>query len=78
MILCLALVVMPKYGWRALLGISAVPLILFTFACKWLPESPRYHVLSGQPEKAMATLESIARVNKKNLPRGTLTGTFQL
>ena len=77
MILCLALVVMPKYGWRALLGISAVPLILFTFACKWLPESPRYHVLSGQPEKAMATLESIARVNKKNLPRGTLTGTLQ-
>ena len=65
---------MPTYGWRVLLGLSAVPLILFTIACRWLPESPRYHVLSGQPEKAMATLESIARVNKKNLPRGTLTG----
>lgn len=64
---------MPRYGWRALLGLSAVPLILFTFACKWLPESPRYHVLSGNPEKAMLTLEKIARVNGTTLPRGRLT-----
>ena len=68
---------MPKYGWRLLLGISAVPLVLFTLACKWLPESPRYHVLSGSPEKAMATLEHIARTNKKTLPRGALSGKYQ-
>ena len=65
---------MPKYGWRVLLGVSAIPLLLFTVACKWLPESPRYHVLSGQPEKAMKTLENIARTNKKPLPKGTLCG----
>ena len=64
---------MPKYGWRGLLGLSAIPLILFTFACKWLPESPRYHVLSGHPEKAMLTLENIARTNGKTLPAGRLT-----
>ena len=69
-----ALVVMPAYGWRTLLGLSAIPFVLFSFAGKWIPESPRYHVLSGQPEKAMNTLEHIARVNKKPLPRGTLTG----
>ena len=61
-----------------LLGVSAIPLVLFTIACKWLPESPRYHVLSGQPEKAMKTLEWIAKVNKKPLPRGTLTGSEKM
>ena len=70
-----AILIMPRYGWRVLLGVSAIPLVLFTIACKWLPESPRYHVLSGQPEKAMKTLEWIAKVNKKPLPRGTLTGS---
>ena len=69
---------MPRYGWRVLLGVSAIPLVLFTIACKWLPESPRYHVLSGQPEKAMKTLEWIAKVNKKPLPRGTLTGIIPI
>ena len=72
----LAILIMPRYGWRVLLGVSAIPLVLFTIACKWLPESPRYHVLSGQPEKAMKTLEWIAKVNKKPLPRGTLTGIW--
>jgi len=71
----LAILIMPRYGWRVLLGVSAIPLVLFTIACKWLPESPRYHVLSGQPEKAMKTLEWIAKVNKKPLPRGTLTAS---
>jgi len=74
----LAILIMPRYGWRVLLGVSAIPLVLFTIACKWLPESPRYHVLSGQPEKAMKTLEWIAKVNKKPLPRGTLTGTLPI
>jgi MFS family permease len=63
---------MPRYGWRALLGFSAVPLILFTFACKWLPESPRFHMLSGNPEKALVTLEKVARMNGKTLPPGRL------
>lgn len=71
----LAIFIMPRYGWRALLGVSAVPLILFTFACKWLPESPRYHMLSGHPDKAMLTLEKVCKTNGKQLPKGTLLAT---
>jgi len=68
----LALILMPSLGWRWLLAISSIPLFLFTIACKWLPESPRYHILSGQPQKAFETLQRIAADNKSELPEGKL------
>lgn len=39
---------------------------------QWLPESPRFDVLSGRREKAIATLARVARENGKEMPRGTL------
>jgi hypothetical protein len=54
----LAILIMPKYGWRALLGVSAVPLVLFTLSCRWLPESPRFHMMSGNPDKALLVSSS--------------------
>lgn len=84
----LAILIMPKYGWRALLGVSAVPLVLFTLSCRWLPESPRFHMMSGNPDKALLvssssqqassafqTLESVCKTNGKKLPKGRLLTT---
>ncbi|XP_054896686.1 synaptic vesicle 2-related protein-like isoform X1 [Poeciliopsis prolifica] len=68
----LALWVMPTLGWRWLLGLSAIPVGIFVSFSFWLPESPRFDVLSGRREKAIATLTRIARENGKELPQGTL------
>uniref|UniRef100_A0A3B4FQI6 SV2 related protein b n=1 Tax=Pundamilia nyererei TaxID=303518 RepID=A0A3B4FQI6_9CICH len=68
----LALMVMPDLGWRWMLGLSTVPLAIFVCFCFWLPESPRFDVLSGRREKAMATLTRIAKENGKTLPQGRL------
>uniref|UniRef100_A0A3P9L6I7 SV2 related protein b n=1 Tax=Oryzias latipes TaxID=8090 RepID=A0A3P9L6I7_ORYLA len=69
----LALWVMPTLGWRWLLGLSALPMAVFVCFCFWLPESPRFDVLAGRREKAMATLVRIAKDNGKAMPQGTLT-----
>lgn len=68
----LALIVMPIWGFRALLFVSAIPLLLFVAAAKYMPESPRYHVSIGRPDLAQKTLEDIARKNGKILPSGGL------
>ena len=68
----LALLVMPTLGWRWLLALSALPLLFFSLACKWIPESPRYNVLSGHPDKAYETLKRIALDNKAAMPLGKL------
>jgi hypothetical protein len=39
---------------------------------KWLPESARYHVASGQTDKALETLEKIAKDNGKPMLLGRL------
>ncbi|XP_039253731.1 synaptic vesicle 2-related protein-like [Styela clava] len=68
----LALLVMPTLGWRWLLALSSLPLLLFSLACKWLPESARYNVLSGHPDRAIITLKEIAAQNGTTLPAGKL------
>ncbi|KAF5308161.1 hypothetical protein FQR65_LT06341 [Abscondita terminalis] len=68
----LALVVMPTLGWRWLLALSTIPLLFFALVCPWLPESARYHVASGHPDKALETLEKIATDNKKPMLLGRL------
>lgn len=68
----LALLVMPTLGWRWLLGLSALPMAIFVLFCHWLPESPRFDVLSGRRDKALKTLQHMAKNNKKSLPKGRL------
>lgn len=48
----LALIVMPIWGFRALLFVSAIPLLLFVIAAKYMPESPRYHLSIGRADLA--------------------------
>ncbi|XP_028621239.1 synaptic vesicle 2-related protein [Grammomys surdaster] len=68
----LAVFVMPSLGWRWLLLLSAAPLLVFAVLCFWLPESARYDVLSGNQEKAIATLKRIATENGAPMPLGKL------
>jgi len=37
-----------------------------------LPESPRFDIARGMPDRAMATLERVARDNGKPMPPGKL------
>ena len=73
----LALMIMPTLSWRYLLAVSALPLLIFTFACGWTPESPRYQVLSGNSQAAVKTLQRIAKDNGKEIPEGKLICTRQ-
>ncbi|XP_040154942.1 synaptic vesicle 2-related protein [Anopheles arabiensis] len=68
----LALAVTPTLGWRWLLGLSAAPLFIFAIITPWLPESARYHVTSGQNDKALNTLEQIAKDNRRPMLLGRL------
>ncbi|XP_066146948.1 synaptic vesicle 2-related protein isoform X1 [Euwallacea fornicatus] len=68
----LALIVMPTLGWQWLLALSTGPLLAFAMICPWLPESARYHVASGQTDKALETLEKIAKDNGKPMLLGRL------
>ncbi|KAF7283998.1 synaptic vesicle 2-related protein [Rhynchophorus ferrugineus] len=68
----LALVIMPTLGWQWLLALSTGPLLAFALICPWLPESARFHVASGQTDKALETLEKIAKDNGKPMLLGRL------
>ncbi|XP_035523979.1 synaptic vesicle 2-related protein-like [Morone saxatilis] len=69
----LALWVMPTLGWRWLIGLSTIPMAIFVCFCFWLPESPRFDVLTGKTDKALVTLTRIAKENGKAMPQGKLT-----
>ncbi|KAM9517129.1 synaptic vesicle 2-related protein-like isoform 1-T1 [Salvelinus alpinus] len=73
----LAIWIMPTMGWRWLLGLSTAPLVVFVTFCFWLPESPRFDVLSGNMENAMKTLRLIAADNGKTMPLGKLIANKQ-
>lgn len=45
---------------------------VLTVGVQWLPESARFDMARGQPAKALATLELIARNNKKPMLIGRL------
>ncbi|XP_076434942.1 synaptic vesicle 2-related protein-like [Babylonia areolata] len=68
----LALFVMPTLGWQWLLGFSAMPLLVFALSCVWLPESARYDLTRGCYDRAVKTLERIAKENGKPMPLGKL------
>ncbi|XP_020628427.1 synaptic vesicle 2-related protein-like [Orbicella faveolata] len=70
-----ALVVMPTLGWRWLFFISSLPLFIFICCSKLVPESPRFYMTAGKPEKALCILQRIAKENKKELPPGQLVVT---
>lgn len=52
--------------------------LLCVCVTQWLPESPRFDVLSGKREKALATLAQIAKDNGTAIPEGTIADHRQV
>jgi len=76
-IVVLSLFIMPTLGWRWLLAFAAMPLLIFTLACVWLPESARFDVARGRMDLALATLQRIAEDNGKPMPLGKLVDSHR-
>ncbi|XP_043397475.1 putative transporter SVOPL isoform X3 [Chelonia mydas] len=72
LIIGLASVVNPTIGWRWLIRISSVPGIILILAFKFIPESARYNVSTGNNKAAVETLEKIAKMNRSVMPEGIL------
>ena len=60
------------YGWRLLVGASALLGILGYWIRRSVPESPRYLLINGRADEARAVLQNVARTNGKNLEIGEL------
>ena len=63
---------MPTLGWRYLLGLTTLPLLICLVFCFYLPESARYYLTVGEEQNALNVLTDMARINKGTLPEGTL------
>lgn len=68
----LALLIMPTLGWRWLLATSAVAGLLVLWVRLRVPESARYLLSQGQPERARELLADVARQNGVPPPTGGL------
>jgi len=49
-----------ELGWRYMLGSEAIPCILFLITVVFIPESPRWNVMRGRDDLALATLTKIS------------------
>lgn len=70
--------VMPRLGWRCLLALSSLPSSLLLVFYRVTPESPRYLCMKGRMGEAHAVLKRIARMNRCELPPGTLISDNQV
>nr|XP_043628057.1 organic cation/carnitine transporter 7-like [Erigeron canadensis] len=68
----LAWSIMPNFGWRWLLGLSAVPSLLVLLCYDQVPESLRYLCTKGRFTEAGYILKKGSVLNQKELPIGTL------
>src|SRR4051794_9429020 len=57
-------------GWRGILAVGAVPAVLALVSWVVVPESPRYLMSRGQPERARALAEQLATRHGVHVPLG--------
>ncbi|PRP76232.1 hypothetical protein PROFUN_15317 [Planoprotostelium fungivorum] len=68
----LAWLVLPTMGWRWLLALSAIPMVLLVVFYFFIPESPRYLMQCGRIVEAEQVLQAAAKKNGVLLPEGRL------
>ncbi|XP_055824651.1 organic cation/carnitine transporter 7-like [Solanum dulcamara] len=71
----LAMLIMPRLGWRWLLALSSIPSFAALFLFVFTVESPRYMCARGRTRDAYDILKKIAVVNKTQLPPGKLVSS---
>jgi MFS transporter, putative metabolite:H+ symporter len=59
--------IVPRWGWRVLMGIGAVPVLLSIWLRRDLPESPRWLLAKGRIDEATAVVEKIEKSAKGNI-----------
>ncbi len=59
----LAWLLVPRLGWRWLLAVSALPGAIVYFIRRYVPESPRYLLITGREQEALTVLNQIAEEN---------------
>ncbi len=64
--------ILSDWGWRWLVAISSVPLLLLMLLYPLLPESPYWLLAMGRTQEVHALLTRIARMNGRELPPGRL------
>jgi hypothetical protein len=69
----LAYIIMPQLGWRYLLGVSSLPVLLVgMFSFPFLFESPRFYIANGRAAEARDVLARLAAANGRKPLRGAL------
>lgn len=68
----LAWLIIPRWGWRPLLAVSALPGLIIYFIRRHVPESPRYLLISGREAEARAVLQRVAEENGVSVEVGAL------
>ncbi|CAH8573654.1 unnamed protein product [Schistosoma turkestanicum] len=71
----LAYLILPKLGWRWLVFVSALPLLIFLFLLRFLPESPRFLVGAGKTAQAERIIADLFRTNRIAPLNGTLVSS---
>lgn len=54
----------PEGRWRTMLGVLAIPSALMFLGALLLPESPRWFMMTGQPERARAVLRRLRHADE--------------
>mmetsp|Transcript_547 Transcript_547/g.1667 ORF Transcript_547/g.1667 Transcript_547/m.1667 type:complete len:553 (-) Transcript_547:68-1726(-) len=71
-LVAMSLVAFGLPNWRGLCFISGGAAIIYTLVLPILPESPRWHLISGMKQEATATLTRIASYNGTSTPSASL------
>lgn len=66
-------IIMPRLGWRWLVGFSLMPPLGVLLASFAIPESPRFLCVKGRTTEAQNILETVAKLNGEKLPPGIIT-----
>jgi putative MFS transporter len=59
----------PNYGWKYFVGLSAAPGVLIFLSRLYVPESPRFFMVTNQMDKAFEIVREVARFNGGNPPQ---------
>ena len=64
----LAFLLIEPYGWRVWVLACTTPSLIFLVLSIWIPESPRFYLVSGEDGRAIEVMQLIAGYNQCELP----------